>query len=195
MAAKMETLITNAKAFMKKCQSSDESNMHLVNEATAGLNSILPKEKEALAKVRSELQEDNNNFKASIYARIIQLTETLVTENDLMDEIVVDTTTVKVYQAKLAQSDKEIKDLRSERAVVKSGVGDVNAFLSNILDSHDPILTISIRKHLADKFLPAIDMLSMIKGVSETPVIPKQGEIHQRSLQPHQLLQSSQLLL
>ena len=92
-----------------------------------------------------------------------------------MDQIAAHTTTVKVHQAKFDHVNKEIKDLQSERVVVKSCVGDVNAFLSNILDSHDPILTISIHKHLVEKFHPTISKLSRIEVVSETPIILKQG--------------------
>lgn len=90
-----------------------------------------------------------------------------------MDQLVSHTTTIKVHQATLAQANKEIKDVQSERVVIKSCVGDVHALLSNIIDSHEPILCISIYMHLVDKFRPAIAMLCRIESVSETHVIPK----------------------
>lgn len=77
---------------------------------------------------------------------------------------------------------KGIKELKSERVVVKSVVGDVYAFLFNILDAHDPMLSISIRWYLTEKFRPALAMLYQIEGVSESPNLPKKGGNHQKNL-------------
>lgn len=113
MATKMEMLISDAKAFMTNFKTSTETNTSKANEVIAGLNTVLHKEKESLE-------------------------ECLATENSLMDDLATHTTTVKVTQA-----NKDINELKSDGVVVKSCVGDVNTLLSNILDSHDPILAIS----------------------------------------------------
>ncbi|CAI9285127.1 unnamed protein product [Lactuca saligna] len=175
MATKMEALISDAKKFITKFQSSAGSNTLMANEAIVGLNTILQREKEALAQAHTELQNENDNFKASISAKITKLSECLAAKNNLMDQLAAHNTTIKVHKAKLNQTTKEIKGLQSERAVVKSCVGYVHALLSNILDSHDPILIISIRRHLVDKFRPAIAML--IKPIlSVMPKVKSESE-------------------
>ena len=59
--------------------------------------------------------------------------------------------------------------------MISSSVGDVHSILLHLLDAHDSILRISSRRHLAEKLRPALDILSRIKGVSDTAVLPKQG--------------------
>ncbi|XP_023734159.1 uncharacterized protein LOC111882023 [Lactuca sativa] len=65
-----------------------------------------------------------------------------------------------------AYSDDSLKDF---------SVGDVHSILPHLLDAHDPIINITIRRHLAEKLRPALDILSRIEGVSVTGVQPKQG--------------------
>lgn len=78
---------------------------------------------------------------------------------------------------KLKQEKKEIDELKSKRTVMKSWVSDVNSLLSNLLEAHDPMLIITIRRHLADKIRLAITLLNRLKGVPEAHVPPKQGEM------------------
>lgn len=73
MTTKMESLLSDAKEFMAKFQSSVESTTLLANKAIYGLNTTLRKEKEALVQVRTELLKENANFQASISAKITKL--------------------------------------------------------------------------------------------------------------------------
>ena len=57
---------------------------------------------------------------------------------------------------------------------MKHDMGDMNLLLSNLLEAHDPILTNTIRRDLADKLHPALALLNRLEGVSEDPVPPKQ---------------------
>ena len=109
-----------------------------------GLRTSLQSEKEALVQVRTGLQTDNSELQTSFSSKVDKLREDLAVESGIMDKLAAKTTKVQVQAAKLTQANKEIKELKSERVVVKSIVGDVNALLSNILDAHDPILSISI---------------------------------------------------
>ncbi|KAL7589472.1 hypothetical protein Lser_V15G37512 [Lactuca serriola] len=57
--------------------------------------------------------------------------------------------------------------------------------LTNLLEAHDPTLTLTIRNHLTSTLLPALAILSEMKGVSEGVVSPKQGgESSARVVQP-----------
>lgn len=59
---------------------------------------------------------------------------------------------------------------------VFSGIGskDVNAMLQDVRNEHDSILTLIVRRHLAENLRPVIALLNMIEGVSEASAPPKQ---------------------
>ena len=56
--------------------------------------------------------------------------------------------------------------------MVKSSVGTVHSILLHLLEAYDSVLTISVRRHLAEKLRPALDILSRIKGALEFVVSP-----------------------
>lgn len=58
---------------------------------------------------------------------------------------------------------------------MKSCISDVNGLLSEIIETRDPMITIIVRKHLAEKLRPMFAMLHYLEGVPEPFVIPKQG--------------------
>lgn len=85
-------------------------------------------------------------------------------------------TQLNAFQSvKLKQANKEIEELKSKRAILKRCVRDVKSLVSNILEAHDSILTISVCRHLDDKLHPAFTLLNRIEGFSEVLVPPKQG--------------------
>ncbi|CAI9290024.1 unnamed protein product [Lactuca saligna] len=59
---------------------------------------------------------------------------------------------------------------------MKSCIVNVNALLSNIIETRDSLIMITVKKHLADKLRPMSAMLNILKGVSESNILPKQGE-------------------
>lgn len=71
-----------------------------------------------------------------------------------MDDLALRTTQLKTQTVKLNLEDKEIGELNSERAVMKAYVSDVSSLLSNLLQAHDSVLTISFCTHLDEKLLP-----------------------------------------
>ncbi|CAI9299677.1 unnamed protein product [Lactuca saligna] len=162
---KVRKLIYEAQTFMKSLQTFAESSTSKANEAIVALHTSLQKEKEVLVQVRTDLQKDYIEFLTSISSEIDKLHEDMELERRIMYELSTKITKVQVQAAKLAQANKEIKEIHFERAVIMSCVGDVNAFLSSLLYTQDPILPISIRRHLARNFLPALAMLNRIEGV------------------------------
>nr|KAJ0218216.1 hypothetical protein LSAT_V11C300146130 [Lactuca sativa] len=86
------------------------------------------------------------------------------------------TSQLKLQNLKLRTATQGLNDLKSKREVVRSSVGDVHSILLHLLDTHDSILTISIRRHLAKKLRPTLDILSRIEGVSEAAILPNKGE-------------------
>ncbi|CAI9295770.1 unnamed protein product [Lactuca saligna] len=107
--------------------------------------------------------------------RLTQLEAELAVENRIMDELDKHTSQLKMQNLKLRSVTTELNDLKSEREVIRSSVGDIHSILLHLLDTHESILTISIRRHLADKLIHALAILNRIEGVSVTSIQPKQG--------------------
>ena len=75
---------------------------------------------------------------------------------------------IKVLSMLLSHAQQHNDELMYEKVVIKSCVGEVNQFLQNLIDTHDSLLMISVRQHLADKLKPVFSMLNYIEGVSES---------------------------
>ncbi|CAI9296854.1 unnamed protein product [Lactuca saligna] len=56
---------------------------------------------------------------------------------------------------------------------MKSCITDIT--VSDIIETRDSMITISIRKHLAEKLRRVFTMLHRLEGVLESSSIPKQG--------------------
>ncbi|XP_023762192.1 cell wall protein DAN4-like [Lactuca sativa] len=156
---KVDKLLSDVKTFMVDYQTSLESNTTKANQVISNLRTTLHNEKAALEKVRTGLQTDNTKFQTSITSKIEKLHEDLALENKIMDDLVVKTKKVKVLSVKLANANHHIDELKFKKAVMKSCIADVNAFLSNLIEMHDSQLMIFVR----------------IEGVSESGTLPKQG--------------------
>lgn len=92
-----------------------------------------------------------------------------------MDQLAVKTKKLKFLTVNLENVEKKINELLSEKAVMKSCVADVNTFLSNIIETHDSMITITVKKHLVENLFPMFTMLNRVEGVSESISLPKQA--------------------
>ncbi|CAI9298477.1 unnamed protein product [Lactuca saligna] len=96
-------------------------------------------------------------------------------EIKIMDTTAVKTEKVKVLNVKLDAIKKQVKDLLCERAVIKICILDVTGLLSDIIETRESMITITVRKHVAEKLSPVFVMLHRLEGVLESSSIPKQG--------------------
>nr|KAJ0197850.1 hypothetical protein LSAT_V11C700361140 [Lactuca sativa] len=152
-----------------------ELNASKVTNSITNLEEAFAAEKQNFVNLRHDIQKDNAALLSSLNESFTKLQDDLAMENSLMDELVSKTTQLKTKNLQLSQANNEVNQLRSERAVVNSCVSDGHAILLSVLEAHDPILTISARHCLVDKFRPALGMLSRIEGVSEAMVPSEQG--------------------
>ncbi|CAI9266380.1 unnamed protein product [Lactuca saligna] len=120
------------------------------------------RKKEALKKVRSGIQADNAKLQTSISSKIEKLQADLAIKNVLMDKLSIKTEKEKVVSTHLSHANKEIEDLKSEKAIIKRCVADVNAHMHNLIKTRDSLLTVSVRQHLAQKLKPIFSMLDRI---------------------------------
>ncbi|CAI9299729.1 unnamed protein product [Lactuca saligna] len=95
-------------------------------------------------------------------------------ESKIMDSLSIKTKKVKVLIVNLEHVEKDIQDLIAEKAIMKSCISDVNGFISDIIKTKDPMITITVLKHLAEKLRPMFAMLLHLEGIPEPSVIPKQ---------------------
>lgn len=96
-------------------------------------------------------------------------------ENGVMDELARRTTQLKLQTHKLKSAHAKIDDLKSEREAIRSSAADIHSILLHLIEGHDSLVTITTRRHLADKLRPTLDVLSRIEGVPVTGVHLQQG--------------------
>ncbi|XP_023730368.1 uncharacterized protein At4g04980-like [Lactuca sativa] len=138
------SLISDAKIFLEYLQGAVETNTNKVNNAIESLSKCLQAEKENFDSVRSSLQANQTTLLSSINNLLDKLQADLAMENKIMDELARKTTLLEVESIQLNQANKEIDSLKTERVVIKSCISDVFAILSNLVNAHDSILTLSV---------------------------------------------------
>ena len=82
---------------------------------------------------------------------------------------------MKMLEMKLQYAHQQVDDLIAEKAVTRSCIPDVSGLLSDIIETRDPMISITVKKHLADKLRPVFAMLHCLEGVSKLMSFLKQG--------------------
>ncbi|CAI9299201.1 unnamed protein product [Lactuca saligna] len=59
--------------------------------------------------------------------------------------------------------------------MMKNCVTDITSLLSDIIETRDSMITITVKKHLAKKLILVFVMLHQLQGVPDANNIPKQG--------------------
>ncbi|KAL7618923.1 hypothetical protein Lser_V15G01055 [Lactuca serriola] len=173
--AKVDKLFSEASSLLKSFQENADATKTTLEPIVQQLATFVSTELKSSATLRQSISDDNSALRTSIDERLAKLQEDLAAENSLMDVLANKTTALKVKSAHLSNSQQQIEALRSEREVIKTCVSDVHSSLSNILEAHDPILNHSVRRTLAEKLAPALDLLSKIEGLPSFVSDPKQG--------------------
>ena len=161
--------------FLDSLQAAAAKNAQTVNASVENLQRSLESKRSNLEAARQAIEAANATLHANVNDRLTQLEAELAVENRIMDELDRHTSQLKMQNLKLRTATAEVNDLKSEREVIRSSAADVHSILLHLIEAHDPIITLTIRKHLADKLTPALDVLSCIEGVLMTGVQPKQG--------------------
>ncbi|KAL7590731.1 hypothetical protein Lser_V15G37323 [Lactuca serriola] len=181
---KVDKLFSDASTLLQSLQESATATKTTLEPIIQQLATFVYTELKSFATLRQSLTDDNSAFRASIDERLSKLQEDLAAENSLMDVLARKTTALKVKSAQLSNSQQKIDALRSEREVIKMCVLDVHSAISNILEAHDPILNHSVRRTLAEKLAPALDLLNKIEGLPDFVSNPKQGGEKESGSQP-----------
>ena len=92
-----------------------------------------------------------------------------------MDALALKQEKCKVLETKLQYGQKQFDDLRAEKAVTRTCISDVTGLLSDIIKTRDPMISITVKKHLSDKLRLVFAMLHRLEGVSTPMCFPKQG--------------------
>lgn len=125
--------------------------------------------------VYSPIQVYNFELNIDIESKIEKLQTDLAAKNNLMYKLSQKTEKTKLLLVKLTYANKHLEDLELEKIVLKSFVSEVNQYLQNIVETHDLLLTVSVRQHLAYKIKPVFSIMNIFEGVLERDVILKQG--------------------
>nr|KAJ0184979.1 hypothetical protein LSAT_V11C900506550 [Lactuca sativa] len=174
--AKVNKLVSEAHLFLESLQAAAAKNAQIVNASVENLQRSLQSERSNHEAARQAIEEANEMLHADVNERLTQLEAELAVENRIMDELDRRTAQLKLQTHKLRTANVVINDLKSEREVIRSFAVDVHSILLHLIEAHDPIITITVRCHLADKLRPTLDTLSRIESVPVTGVLPKQGQ-------------------
>nr|KAJ0211223.1 hypothetical protein LSAT_V11C400209150 [Lactuca sativa] len=173
--AKVDKLVSEAHLFLDSLQAVAAKNATTVNTSVETLQKTLQSECSNLEAACHEIEEANESLRANVNERLTQLEADLAMENQIMDELDRRTAQLKFQTHKLRTANAEIDDLKSEWEVIRSSVADVHSILLHLIEASDPLITITVRRHLADKLRPALDVVSHTEGVPVSGVHPKQG--------------------
>ncbi|XP_023754897.1 uncharacterized protein LOC111903350 [Lactuca sativa] len=167
-SANVAEVIRTTQIFIDSLKGHADTNAAKIRESVGSFSQSLKEEQQIFDDVRSSIKADNASLIGSVSSRLDSLHVDIAKESALKEEIARQASTIAVQQVQLAQSEKEISLLKTERAVFRSCANDVKDMLTNLLGAHDPILTLTIRNHLTTKLLPALAMLHEMKGSGPT---------------------------
>ncbi|KAL7612051.1 hypothetical protein Lser_V15G04885 [Lactuca serriola] len=164
-------VVHTTQIFLDSLKAHADSNTSKFQASVDSFSATLQGETSKFEALRADLKTESTSFLKSLDSRFASL----AAESTLKEELIKHQATIDLQKIQLAQAQQEITLLQTQRAVLQSCTGDVKNMLTGVLDSHDPFLTLTIRQHLQAKLLPAITILSEMKGVSEKLVLPRQG--------------------
>nr|KAJ0227894.1 hypothetical protein LSAT_V11C100037890 [Lactuca sativa] len=164
-------VVHTTQIFLDSLKAHADSNASKFQASVDSFSATLQGETSKFEALRAALKTESTSFLNSLDSRFASL----AAESTLKEELVKHQATIDLQKIQLAQAQQEVTLLQTQRAVLQSCAGDVKNMLTSVLDSHDPFLTLTIRQHLQAKLLPAITILSEMKGVSEKLVLPRQG--------------------
>ncbi|CAI9266167.1 unnamed protein product [Lactuca saligna] len=94
-----------------------------------------------------------------------------------MDSLATKTKRVKVLSVKLKNAEKKVQDFLTDKAITKICISDIRSFLSDVIETRDSMITISIRKHLNENLRLVFAMLHKLQGfLDQTFVLKQMGE-------------------
>nr|KAJ0199245.1 hypothetical protein LSAT_V11C600325250 [Lactuca sativa] len=182
--AKVDKLVSDAHLFLDSLQAAAAKNVATVNTSVETLQKTLQSKCSNLEAAHHAIEEANASLHAKVNERLTQLEADLAMENRIMNELDKRTAQLKLQQHKVCTANTDINDLKSERDVIRSFAADVQSILLHLIEASDPLITITVRRHLADKLRLALDVLSRIEGVPVTGVQLKQGGEKESKQQP-----------
>ncbi|CAI9280548.1 unnamed protein product [Lactuca saligna] len=163
-SAKLENMNNAVDASTTVCKNTTETVDKLITDARA-----------KLWEVHTGLKIDNDQFNSSISSQIFKLQDDLAMERKIMNALAVKTEKVKVLTVKLKNAEKQVNDLLSEKVTMKTCIAEIIGMLLDIIETRDLMITIMVKKHLAEKLSPVFAMLHRLEGVPESSFILKQA--------------------
>ncbi|CAI9302398.1 unnamed protein product [Lactuca saligna] len=107
----------------------------------------LTKKVEKLTADTIEFMEDyKNTYNSNIVTTNKAIQNDLAMENKIMDALAIKEEKCKVLETQLHYTEKQVDDLQSEKAVTRSCISNVTGLLSNIIETREPMNSITGEK-------------------------------------------------
>ncbi|CAI9299910.1 unnamed protein product [Lactuca saligna] len=153
--------------FMEDYKTTYNSNTVAANKAIQNVGVLFQTEKANFVELCKALKSDHGPFQSSLAVKITKLQEDLATDNKIMDALPIKEEKFQVLETKLQYAHKRVDDLIAEKAVTRSCIYDVTGLLYDIIETRNLMISITVKKHLADKLRPVFAMLHRLEGVSQ----------------------------
>ncbi|CAI9285238.1 unnamed protein product [Lactuca saligna] len=154
------------KSFLETLTKEQSANLEKMNKVVDDFASVCNNMNEKVDKIITDAQSFTEKFQSSFESNTVKANEItkhqedLATESKIMDALALKTEKLKVLTVKLENVEKRVNDLLSEKDVIKSSIIDVNALLSDIIETRDLMIMIIVKKHLSEKLQPGFSMLN-----------------------------------
>nr|KAJ0211284.1 hypothetical protein LSAT_V11C400208210 [Lactuca sativa] len=88
-----------------------------------------------------------------------------------MDALALKEKKCKVLETKLHYTQQKVDDLLEEKEVTRSCIYDINRLVSDIIETRDPMISITVEKHLLEKLRPVFAIFSPFGGCFHADVV------------------------
>nr|KAJ0209922.1 hypothetical protein LSAT_V11C400209070 [Lactuca sativa] len=171
MTEKFDKLITDTSLFMDEYQVTYNNNTSTTIKAIQNVGAMFNAEKASFAELRTKFKSDHKAFQASIDAKLLKLQADLAIESKIMDALALKEKKCKVLETKLHYTQQKVDDLLAEKEVTRSCIYDINRLVSDIIETRDPMISITVGKHLLEKLRPVFAIFSPFGGCFHADVV------------------------
>ncbi|CAI9259665.1 unnamed protein product [Lactuca saligna] len=132
-------------------------------------------EKVNFVELHKVFQFDHEAFQSSIRAKFTKLQEDMSIENKIIDALAIKEEKCKVLETKIQYDEKQVDDFLAEKALTHICISNVTRLLSDITKTRDPMISITVKKHLSEMLRLVFATLHHLEGVSKPVSFHKQG--------------------
>nr|KAJ0198132.1 hypothetical protein LSAT_V11C700377460 [Lactuca sativa] len=141
---KVDKLIFDTRVFMDKYHVTYNNKTSITNKAIQNIGAMFKEEKVSFVELHTEFKFDHEAFQNAVDVKLSKLKADLAIESKIMDAFALKEEKCKVLETKVHYTQTKVDDLLVENAVMRNCISDINGLLSDIIETRDPMISITI---------------------------------------------------